>query len=123
MATETKGGSMNGQLLIDDAVLDTIAATAAEEVEGVHSLGRTGLAGAFDNVRGGGVSSEHGRMEAAFDFDLVVLWGYNIPKVVNDVRTNVSGAIQQMTDLETVEINIRVRDLHREGDPPERQLA
>ena len=120
--TEQKNSAVSGQLLIDDGVLDAIAATAVEEVEGVYSLGRTGIAGAIDSVRGTGVSSEHGRHEAAFDFDLVVHYGYNIPDVVTEVRAKVAGAIQQMTDLETVEINIRVRDLHREETPQARQL-
>lgn len=122
MATEDNGTEVSGQLLIDDGVLDTIAAMAVEEVEGVHSLGRTGIAGAIDSVRGGGVSSEHGEREAAFDFDLVVLYGHNIPNVVESVRAKVAEAIGQMTNLETVEVNIHVRDIHRETEAAGRHL-
>ena len=117
MAT-AKQQAPEGQLEIDDTVLDRIAALAAEAVEGVYSLGRSGIAGAIDSVRGGGVSSEHGRREAAFDFDVVVQWGHNIPQVVDEVRVKVAEAIETMTNLKTVEINIHVRDIHRE-DPPE----
>ena len=117
MATEQQKAP-EGQLEINDAVLDRIAALAAEAVEGVYSLGRSGIAGAIDSVRGGGVSSEHGSREAAFDFDLVVQWGHNIPTVVDKVRVKVAEAIEMMTNLKTVEINIHVRDIHRD-DPPE----
>ena len=121
MTTE-QNEAPTGDLEIDDSVLDRIAALAAEAVDGVYSLGRTGIAGALDTVRGGGVSSEHGRREAAFDFDLVVKWGENIPNVVDDVRRKVAEAIEVMTNLETVEINIHVRDVHREEEPTGRTL-
>ncbi len=121
MATEEQQAP-SGQLEIDDNVLDRIAAMAAEAVEGVYSLGRSGIAGAIDSVRGAGVSSEHGRREAAFDFDLVVQWGQNIPSVVEEVRAKVAEAIETMTNLKTVEINIHVRDIHRDDEPAGRKL-
>ncbi len=123
MTTNENDSSVTGELLIEDSVLDTIAAMAAADVKGVHSLGRSGIAGAIDSVRGGGVSSEHGQREAAFNFDLVVVWGHNIPDVVNAVRSNVAAAIEQMTNLETVEVNIHVRDIAREEVEEGRKLA
>lgn len=121
MTTEAQQ-TPSGELEIDDNVLDRIAALAAEAVEGVYSLGRSGIAGALDSVRGGGVSSEHGHREAAFDFDVVVQWGHNIPRVVDEVRTEVADAIETMTNLKTVEINIHVRDVHRDDPPAGRKL-
>ena len=89
MTTNENDSSVTGELVIEDNVIERIAALAAADVEGVHSLGRSGIAGTIDSVRGGGVSSEHGQREAAFDFDLVVVWGHNIPNVVDAVRSNV----------------------------------
>ena len=123
MTTNENDSSVTGDLRIEDSVLDTIAAMAAADVAGVHSLGRSGIAGAIDSVRGGGVSSEHGQREAAFNFDLVVVWGHNIPDVVSAVRSNVAAAIEQMTNLQTVEVNIHVRDIAREEVGEGRQLA
>ena len=113
-----------GELIIEDAVLDKIAAIAAEKVEGVHSLGRSGLRGAIDAATAGtaGVSSEHGQHEAAFDFDVVIEFGHNIPTVVGEVREAVTEAIGKMTDLETVEVNIHVRDVHHPVEPEGRVL-
>ena len=90
-----------GALVIDDAVLDKIAAIAAGQVAGVHSLGRSGLRGAISTVAGGasGVSSEHGQQEAAFDFDVVVEFGHNIPSVVGAVREAVTDSIQTIRTL------------------------
>ena len=109
---EAQESQVGGEIQLDDSVLDRIASIAVTEVDGVHSIGRTGIGGALDSVRGGGVSSEHGQHEAAFDFDLVVVWGYNIPKVVGAVRSSVTEAILNMTDLKTVEVNIHVRDVY-----------
>ena len=117
---ETTGG----ELVIEDAVLDKIAAIAAGQVEGVHSLGRSGLRGAISTVAGGasGVSSEYGQQEAAFEFDLVVEFGHNIPSVVGAVREAVTDSIQTMTDLVTIEVNIHVRDVHQPVEPEGRVL-
>ena len=123
MTTNENDSSVTGDLRIEDSVLDTIASMAAADVAGVHSLGRSGIAGAIDSVRGGGVSSEHGQREAAFNFDLVVVWGHNIPDVVSAVRSNVAAAIEQMTNLQTVEVNIHVRDIAREEVEEGRKLA
>ncbi len=113
-----------GELVIEDAVLDKIAAIAVEKVEGVHSLGRSGLRGALAAAAAGtpGVKSEHGNREAAFDFDLVVEFGHNIPSVVGEVREAVTNSIGTMTDLETVEVNIHVRDVHHPAEPEGRVL-
>lgn len=112
-----------GELIIEDSVLDKIAAIAAEKVEGVHSLGRSGLLGVISSAGGAsGVSSEHGQQEAAFDFDLVVVFGHNIPRVVAAVREAVTESIKTMTDLVTVEVNIHVRDVHHPVEPEGRVL-
>ncbi len=115
----------SGELVIEDSVLDKIAAIAAEKVEGVHSLGRSGLLGAISSTAGAnsGVSSEHGQKEAAFDFDLVVEYGHNIPEVVEQVRSAVTGSIRIMTNLKTVEVNIHVGDIHHPAEPEGRALS
>ena len=111
MTTKETDVQIGGELHIEDSVLDKIAEVAAGEVDGVHSVGRTGIGGAIDTVRGSSVSSDHGNREAAFSLDLVVVWGQNIPNIVSAVRTAVANAIRQMTDLETVAIDINIRDI------------
>jgi len=53
-----------------------------------------------------------GERQAAFDITLVVDYGYNIPHVVSEVRQKVAMRVQEMTGLETTEINIEVTDVN-----------
>ncbi|WP_217144486.1 Asp23/Gls24 family envelope stress response protein [Streptomyces sp. AC627_RSS907] len=121
-----------GRTSIADGVVAKIAAMAAREVPGVHSLG-AGVARAWgamrDRVPGGGggvtrgVSVEVGERQAAVDLDIVVEYGVSIVDVAGDVRSNVVSAVERMTGLEVVEVNIAVGDVHlpdeEESEPGE----
>ncbi|MEU3528562.1 Asp23/Gls24 family envelope stress response protein [Streptomyces sp. NPDC038707] len=124
-----------GKTIIADGVVAKIAGMAAREVPGIHSLG-AGMARAFGAVRdrvpgtGGGagvtrgVKVEVGERQAAVDLDVVVEYGVSIVDVAGDVRTNVIGAVERMTGLEVVEVNIAVDDVHlpdeeEEAEPDE----
>ena len=106
-----------GQTIIDDQVIGVIANTAAEEVEGVSSLGLGSvrrmlaerLGGSERRARGVGVVA--GRREAIIDIELNVFYGYSIPDVVSHVRENVYLRISEMCGLTTKEINIAVNGI------------
>ncbi|OEJ23368.1 alkaline-shock protein [Streptomyces agglomeratus] len=110
-----------GRTTIADSVVEKIAGMAAREVPGIHSLG-AGMARTFgavrDRVPGGhpsvtrGVRVEVGERQAAVDLDVVVEYGVAIVDVAGDVRTNVIGAVERMTGLEVVEVNIAVDDVY-----------
>ncbi|MFD4987189.1 Asp23/Gls24 family envelope stress response protein [Streptomyces sp. NPDC058374] len=128
-ATSTGGagrnGSVKGRTTIADSVVATIAGIAARETPGVHAMGG-GMSRALGAVRnkvssGGddparGVKVEVGEKQAAADLDVVVEYGESISDVAEQIRSNVARAIQQMTALEVVEINISVGDVHIEGE-------
>ncbi|WP_330461186.1 Asp23/Gls24 family envelope stress response protein [Streptomyces sp. NBC_00820] len=111
-----------GRTTIADGVVAKIAGMAAREIPGIHSLGGVGMGRAFGAVRehvpgsGGavtrGVKVEVGERQAAIDLDVVVEYGVSIVDVAADVRTNVIGAVERMTGLEVVEVNIAVDDVH-----------
>ncbi|MFF5185312.1 Asp23/Gls24 family envelope stress response protein [Streptomyces sp. NPDC000345] len=122
-----------GKTTIADGVVAKIAGMAAREIPGIHNLGG-GMARAFGAVRervpgggGGGVSRgvkvEVGERQAAVDLDIVVEYGVSIVEVTGDVRANVIGAVERMTGLEVVEVNISVDDVHlpdeEESEPEE----
>jgi uncharacterized alkaline shock family protein YloU len=46
------------------------------------------------------------------DLDVVVEYGVSIVDVAGDVRTNVISAVERMTGLEVVEVNVAVDDVH-----------
>lgn len=112
-----------GKTTMADGVVAKIAGLAAREVPGIHHLGG-GMARAFgamrERVPGGGgggsvtqgVKVEVGERQAAVDLNIVVEYGVSIVDVTGDVRTNVIGAVERMTGLEVVEVNIAVDDVH-----------
>lgn len=114
-----------GTTTIADVVVQKIAGLAAREVRGVYALGG-GTARAFGALRdripgasssiGQGVSVEVGEKQAAVDLEIVVEYGVAIAELARAVRRNVMTAIEQMTGLEVVEVNINVNDVFIEDD-------
>ncbi|MER6144747.1 Asp23/Gls24 family envelope stress response protein [Streptomyces sparsogenes] len=121
-----------GKTTIADGVVAKIAGMATREVPGIYGLG-AGMARAFGAMRervpgaGGGVTRgvkvEVGERQAAVDLDVVVEYGVPIVEVAGNARTNVISAVERMTGLEVVEVNIAVADVHlpdeEEGAEPE----
>ncbi|XQE83802.1 Asp23/Gls24 family envelope stress response protein [Streptomyces microflavus] len=109
-----------GRTTIADGVVEKIAGMAARDVVGVHAMG-SGLSRTFgavrDRVPGGtksvtrGVKAEVGESQAALDLEIVVDYGVAISDVARDVRENVVAAVERMTGLEVVEVNIAVSDV------------
>ncbi|MFF9340478.1 Asp23/Gls24 family envelope stress response protein [Streptomyces sp. NPDC014773] len=118
-------GGTRGRTSIADTVVVKIAGRATREVPGVHDMGgglsRT-LGAVRDRVPGGrpnvgrGVKVEVGERQAAIDVELVVEYGVPVPDVARDVRENVIAAVERITGLEVVEVNIAVTDVHLPGD-------
>lgn len=123
--------SDHGSTKIAEAVVSKIAGLAAREVNGVHALGggaartfgaiRERIPGASTNV-GQGVSVEVGEKQAAIDLNIVVEYGVAIVDLSKAVRRNVITALERMTGLQVVEVNISVDDVHlpsEDGDSTE----
>ncbi|MFC9472035.1 Asp23/Gls24 family envelope stress response protein [Nocardia sp. NPDC055002] len=127
-----ESSNRNGALVTDqgttsiaDTVVQKIAGLAAREVRGVYDLGggtaraigalRDRIPGASSSI-GQGVSVEVGEKQAAVDLELVVDYGVAIAELARAVRRNVITAIEQMTGLEVVEVNINVNDVYIEDD-------
>ncbi|MEZ0447699.1 Asp23/Gls24 family envelope stress response protein [Cellulomonas sp. ICMP 17802] len=115
-----------GSTTIADTVVSKIAGIAASEVTGVHSLGGGGAARAIGNLReripgartnhSQGVSVEVGETEAAVDLDLVAEYGVSIADLADGIRRNVISAVERMTGLHVVEVNVTVNDVHLPQD-------
>ena len=125
----TSGGTSlttgQGTTKIAEAVVSKIAGLATREVHGVYALGG-GAARAFGAIReripgastnaSQGVSVEVGEKQAAVDIDVVVEYGVAIAELAKAVRRNVISALERMTGLEIVEVNISVNDVHLPSD-------
>ncbi|MEE1770421.1 Asp23/Gls24 family envelope stress response protein [Streptomyces sp. JV185] len=109
-----------GRTTIADGVVEKIAGMAARDVVGVNAMGggfsRT-LGAVRERVPGGGksvtrgVKAEVGESQTALDLEIVVDYGVAIADVARDVRENVVAAVERMTGLEVVEVNIAVSDV------------
>ncbi|QKW05778.1 Asp23/Gls24 family envelope stress response protein [Streptomyces sp. NA04227] len=109
-----------GRTTIADGVVEKIAGLAARDVAGVHAMGggmSRALGAMRDRVPGGsrsvaqGVKAEVGETQAALDLEIVVVYGISIREVARGVRENVVAAVERMTGLEVVEVNIAVTDV------------
>ncbi|MFE3249319.1 Asp23/Gls24 family envelope stress response protein [Streptomyces sp. NPDC059209] len=117
-----------GRTSIADVVVVKISGMAAREIPGVYDMGgglsRT-LGAVRDRVPGGrpnvgrGVKVEVGERQTAIDLDLVVEYGVPISDVARDVRENVIAAVERITGLEVVEVNVTVNDVHLPDDEDE----
>ncbi|GAA2930868.1 hypothetical protein GCM10020221_28370 [Streptomyces thioluteus] len=58
-----------------------------------------------------GVKAEVGEVQTALDLEIVVDYGVAIAEVARAVRENVIAAVERMTGLEVVEVNIAVSDV------------
>lgn len=123
-----------GRTTIADGVVEKIAGLAARDVVGVHAMGsgfsRT-LGAVRDRVPGGsksvtrGVKAEVGEVQTALDLEIVVEYGVSISEVARAVRENVIAAVERMTGLEVVEVNIAVSDVklpEEEEEEPELRI-
>lgn len=114
-----------GRTTVSSAVVQKIAGMAAREITGVYELGG-GISRAFGALREripgagtvstSGVAVEVGEKQAAVDLDVVVEYGAGIVDVARAVRRNVITAVERMTGLEVIEVNIAVNDIHLPTD-------
>jgi len=108
-----------GNIKIADEVVSIIAGLAATEVEGVAGMSG-GVVGGIADMLGKrnlskGVKVEVGDKQAAVDLYIVVKFGVRIPDVAWTIQENVKKAIESMTGLETVKINVHVQGVSFHG--------
>ena len=101
-----------GEVKIADEVVAIIAALAATEVEGVASMagnitnelvGKLGMKNLSKGVKVD-VTEEH----VSVSLSLNLKYGYSIPKVCEVVQDKVKSAIENMTGLIVLDVNIKI---------------
>ena len=125
-ATRDRLATGDGQISVAENVVQKIAGKACQEMGGVHAMGTTG-ARAFGSLReripgssgpnfSQGVGVEVGETEAAIDLDIVVEYGVSIAELGRSIQRNVKQAVERMTGLRVVEVNIAVDDVYLPAD-------
>lgn len=128
---ENNTGAVNeaGAVKIASEVVTVIASMAAMEVKGV-----AGMSGGFtdDIVEKFGVKSSNkgikvqvGETETSIDLFLNVEYGVKIPDVAWEVQQSVKKAVETMTGLRVIEVNIHIQGINipkenREEEPASR---
>ena len=102
-----------GTIRVADEVVSIIAGLATTEVEGVAGMSG-GIAGGIAEILGRknfskGVKVEGGEKEAAIDLYIIVKYGIRIPEVALAAQENVKRAIETMTGLSVIEVNVHVQ--------------
>lgn len=101
-----------GEVQIADEVVAIIAGLAATEVSGVDSMagnitnelvGKLGMKNLSKGVKVE-VTEEH----VSVDLSLNIKYGYNIPEVGEKVQEKVKSAIENMTGLTVLDVNIKI---------------
>lgn len=115
-----------GEIRIANEVVSIVAGLAATEVEGVAGMSG-GVVGGIAEMLGRknlskGVRVEVGESQAAIDLFVVIEYGSRIPDVAQRIQENVKSAIETMTGLRVVRVNVNVQGVHfpheeREEEP------
>lgn len=110
-----------GTISYADGVIAIIAGLAAVDIPGVAGMSG-GISNDIAEMLGRknltkGVKVEVGNEEAAIDLLVVVEYGYKIGEVAHSIQENVKSAIETMTGLRVVEVNVRVQGVNIEKTP------
>lgn len=116
---ETKAA---GKVTFANEVIAVIAALAASDVKGIAGMSGSAMSG-FTEMLGRknitkGVKVEVGSEEAAVDIYVVVKYGFKIQEVAENIQTAVRTAVETMTGLRVVEVNVYVQGIEMEKAIP-----
>jgi len=114
-----------GAIRIANEVVAIIAGLAATEIPGIAGMSG-GIVGGIAEMLGRknlakGVKVEVGEKETAVDLYVIVDYGIRIPDVAAQVQANVKRAIENMTGLAVVEVNVHVQGVVFAPEPKEEE--
>jgi uncharacterized alkaline shock family protein YloU len=117
-----------GTVKISDDVVSIISGIAATEVKGVAGMSG-GIAGGIAELLGRknqskGVKVTIGEKEVNIDLHVIMEYGVKIPDVAWEIQEKVKKAVETMTGLNVVEVNIHVQgvtmDKVKDGEDQEK---
>ena len=119
--------NQTGLIRISDDVVSTIAGLAALETAGIAGMSGGISEGLAKRLSGKnaqrGVSVEVGQVEAAIDLRVIVKYGSRIQDVCRDLQENVREAVENMTGLTVVEVNVKVEGVAFTEEETEEQSS
>ncbi len=113
---ENQEGETSNIQIADDVVA-IIAGKAVSEAPGVFAMAG-GFAGGISEVLSGkknlskGIKVELGEKETKIDVNIIVEYGSRIPDVAFDIQNRVKTAVEAMTGLKVVAVNVHVQGVN-----------
>ena len=106
---------------ISNDVVASIAGVAVSEVPGVY-----GMAGGITEIFGKKgltkwIKVEVGEKETKIDVNIIVEYGSRIPDVAFDIQNRVKTAVEGMTGLKVVAVNVHVQGVNTEAATEEKE--
>ena len=120
----------NNEIKIADDVVAVIAGVAVSEVAGVAEMAG-GFAGGITEVLSGkknlakGIKVEVGDKDTKVDVNIIVEYGVRIPDVAFEIQNRVKKAVESMTGIKVLEVNIHVQGvqvLSKEKAPEDKDV-
>lgn len=106
---------------IADDVVAVIAGVAVSEVPGVSAMAG-GFAGGITEVLSGkknlskGIKVEVGEKDTKIDVNIIVEYGTRIPDVAFEIQNRVKKAVENMTGLKVLEVNVHVQGVNTQTE-------
>ena len=104
----------NNAIKIADDVVAVIAGMAVSEIPGVANMAG-GFAGGISEVLSGKknfAKGDVGEKETKIDVNIIVEYGTRIPDVAYEIQTKVKKAVETMTGLQVLEVNVHVQGVN-----------
>jgi uncharacterized alkaline shock family protein YloU len=121
VATNSKLNTDTGKISVAQNVVSKIAGMACKEISGVAAMGAGGsrafgaikerIPGSSGPSVSQGVGVEVGETQAAIDLDIVIDYGVSVADLGRSIQRNVKQAVERMTGLDVVEVNVNVDDV------------
>ncbi|MGD9677225.1 MAG: Asp23/Gls24 family envelope stress response protein [Vulcanibacillus sp.] len=117
MTTEERDA---GKIKIESDVVSMIAGLAAVDTEGVANMSSGITEEITKRVSGKNISKgirvEVGEKETAIDVRITVKYGYKLHEVAKNLQQNVKEAVESMTGLKVVEVNVYIEGVEIKKD-------
>ncbi len=116
-----------GAIRIADEVVSTIAGLAAKDVEGVATMSGGWGSELVERLGkksfGKGIKVEVNDDQTSIDIYIIIEFGYSIPKVAENVQKEVKMAVETMTGLNVVNVNVHVVAVQMKKNEAEEQMV
>ena len=107
-----------GLVRIHKNVIASIAALAANEIQGVKRVGGSFTSGLMEFIGQKNLSAIKVEItkneEVKIEIPLVIKYGFNIPEIAHRAQENIRNNLEKMIDLSVKDININIQGIEKE---------